>query len=139
MYILALFFVTLLLQPAYAQETGTADQGRKLTYVIQDIDVEKDGDAFFLRVKGDRPPTYTMYELFDPLRIVLDIAGASFEKSVDLPMDIKDGPVSRITGKVVDNREPFSARVEIFLAEDQEYSVEREKNDIKVVFAQAQE
>ncbi|MGB3649453.1 MAG: hypothetical protein WA992_13085, partial [Desulfobulbales bacterium] len=47
-------------------------------YQITGIKTSKSDDGIILRVIGSAPPTFTMYELFEPQRIILDIADGSF-------------------------------------------------------------
>ncbi|MCK5232460.1 MAG: AMIN domain-containing protein [Desulfobulbaceae bacterium] len=104
-------------------------------YTISKVKFAQEANHYFLSIHGNSPPTYTMYEMFDPLRVILDIADASLEESVDLPLDMKQGPVSQIQGRVMDDQEPLITRIEIFLANDQEYQVERDGNNIIVKFS----
>ncbi len=97
--------------------------------------VEKDG-GLVLRIQGSAPPTYTVYELFDPLRTVIDIADASFAESVLLPMTLSSGMVSAVHGRIIDDKSPSLARLEIFLTAEEKYEVARQGNDIVVTFRQ---
>jgi len=116
-----------------AEEEQTAAEKQE-SYRLIGIQADQAGDSFSLRIQGSAPPTYTIYELFDPLRIVLDIADASFAESVNLPQKMTDGPVTSVNGMVLDDKKPVVGRLEIFLAEDRVYSVERQANDIIVSF-----
>ncbi len=75
-----------------------------------------------------------MYELFEPLRVIIDIADASLESSAVLPFDLSKGPVSRVNGKVLTDKKPAIARIELFLNEEHDYTVDRKDNDIFVRF-----
>jgi type IV pilus assembly protein PilQ len=115
--------------------TAWANQGTgSASYHVAGIDFKQSDAGFFVNVQGKTPPTYTIYELFEPLRVVLDIADAGFAEGVTLPMTVNKGPVSRITGKILAEKEPSIAKVEIFLNEDRPYSVERQGNDIQIKF-----
>ena len=104
-------------------------------YQITGIQPEQTADAFLLTIRGDRAPTYTMYELYNPLRIVIDIADATFTNSLALPMKVAQGPVAEVKGSLVDNQKPSVTRIEILLSEDRGYAVERAGNDIVVKFS----
>lgn len=129
--------VILLMFTAMTQAEEIDAQGAKTVdqYRISNIKMEQTADDFLIRVRGESPPTYTMYELFDPLRIILDIADASFGENVEIPIGLPLGPVAEIKSHTLDDQEPFIARIEIVLAEDRGYSVERQENDIVVTFA----
>ncbi len=101
---------------------------------ITAIKIDRSGDDFALRVQCSELPTYTMYELYDPLRIILDIADASLQESVHLPLDLNEGPISLIQGKVLEDKEPIIVRIEMLMAEHRSYSVEKEENEIVITF-----
>ena len=117
--------------------TPDKDIKKQISYTIETVEWQQTTDEFILRVKGDAPPTYTMYELFGPLRVVIDIADASMSPSAGLPLEIPQGPVSQVNGKVLEDKEPFIARIELYLSNDSSYTVERLDNDIVVKFAAA--
>ncbi|MBU0479628.1 MAG: AMIN domain-containing protein [Proteobacteria bacterium] len=118
--------------PSSSDSTSAAE--KKTTFQINSLKWEQTAEDFILRVQGDNPPTYTMYELFDPLRVIIDIADASMGATVNLPLEQPQGPVSLVNGKVLEDKEPFIARLEIFLNEDNSYTVERIDNDIIIRF-----
>ncbi len=105
-------------------------------YQVTGIETSKSDDGIILRVTGSAPPTFTMYELFEPQRIILDIADGSFVESLKLPMDPGAGPVSQIKGQILDDKEPLIARLEMYTAGDASYTVERDVNDILIYFKQ---
>ncbi len=118
---------------AMAEQLAFAAPG---PYQITGIKTIKSDDGIILRVTGSAPPTFTMYELFEPQRIILDIADGSFVDSLKLPMKPGAGPVSQIKGQILDDKEPLIARLEMFTAGDASYTVERDVNDILIYFKQ---
>lgn len=94
-------------------------------------------DDFVLAIKGATPPTYTMYELFDPFRVIVDIADASIDQSLNLSQDLPKGPVSKINGSVLEDKEPFIARIEFFIGEDDSYTIDRQDNSIIAKFTKS--
>lgn len=115
---------------------ATADTGAdSASYRIGGIQWDQNPDEFLVTVQGGAAPTYTMYELFEPLRIVLDIADATIAKSVQLPMRPAAGPVEEVRASRLDDQKPAITRLEILLKSDSHYSVERQGNDIVVRFA----
>ncbi len=121
-----------------AEDSGSTEKP-KTAYTISNVRFLEKPDHYFLIIHGDSSPTYTMYEMFDPLRVILDIADASLGETVNLPLDMKQGPISLVQGRVMDNLEPLITRIEIFLVNDQEYQVERDENNIIVKFSAATE
>ena len=118
---------------AVAQQLAFAAPG---PYQITGIKSTKSEEGVILRVTGSAPPTFTMYELFEPQRVILDIADGSFADSLKLPMTPGQGPVAQIKGKVLDDKEPLIARLEMLTAGDASYTVERDVNDIIIYFKQ---
>lgn len=92
-----------------------------------------------LTIKGlsDQPPTFISYDLFDPLRIVIDIADGDFAKSLSLPIELNSGAVASVRGSTVNDQKTVIAKIEILLTEDNQYAIEKANNDIQVTFAAA--
>jgi type IV pilus assembly protein PilQ len=103
-------------------------------YRITEIKTSQSADGTILRVSGSTPPTFTMYELFEPQRVILDIADGSFADSLNMPMKPAGGPITQINGKVLDDKEPVIARLEMLTAGEAAYTVERDVNDILISF-----
>ncbi len=122
-----------------ARGTPTPPATTEAAYTISSVQWEQTPEEFILRIHGGAIPTYTMYELFDPLRVVIDIADAAIAEGVKLPLDLPHGPVSLVNGKILEDKKPTIARFEIFLNEDNGYKVEREANDLVVRFAKIEE
>ena len=118
---------------AVAEQLAFAAPG---PYRITGIKTTKSDEGVMLRVIGSAPPTFTMYELFEPQRVILDIADGSFADSLNLPMSPGKGPVTQIKGRVLDDKEPLIARLEMHTAGDASYTVERDVNDIVIYFKQ---
>lgn len=118
--------------------TAFAQNGASQTeavYTISSITLTESGEGLQLTVQGDTTPTYTMYELFDPLRIVLDIANAKLVDSAAMPANLPVGPVQDIKNLALTDQEPAIARLEIYLSDDPAYTIERKGNNIIVSFA----
>lgn len=105
------------------------------SYQVSGVSFAQGKDGFQVNVQGKNPPTYTVYELFEPMRVVLDIADASFDPAVSFPYTVNQDPVSKIVGRVLADKEPAIAKIEIFLSDDRNYSVNRQGNDIQIIFA----
>ena len=125
---------------AMAEQLAFAAPG---PYQITGIKTSKSDDGIILRVTGSAPPTFTMYELFEPQRVILDIADGSFVDadgssvaSLNLPMEAGSGPVTQIKGQILDDKKPLIARLEMFTTGDASYTVERDNNDIVINFKQ---
>ncbi len=108
-------------------------------YQVSDISWADDEGSFSVRISGTSEPTYTMYELFAPQRIVLDIAGGDILPSLAFPLQVSQGPVGRITGKVLTGQNPAVARIELILDEEFSYSVVKDGTDVVVRFSASNE
>jgi len=127
------YFVAGNVNNAIAEQLAFAAPG---PYQITGIKTSKSDDGIFLRVAGSAPPTFTMYELFEPERIILDIADGSFVDSLKFPMELGEGPITQIKGHILDEKKPLVARLEMFTAGDASHTVERDGNDIVIYFKQ---
>ena len=127
------YFLVSNVNTAVAEQLAFAAPG---PYQITGIKTTKSDQGVMLRVTGSAPPTFTMYELFEPQRVVLDIADGSFAGSLKLPLTPGEGPVAQIKGKILDDKEPLIARLEMFTTGDASYTVERDVNDIVIYFKQ---
>jgi len=106
--------------------------GETADYQISNLTFAKTDKSFTVTVEGKGVPTFTTYQLFDPLRVVVDIAKASFVGDLKLPMIVNQDPVVRITGKVLTDKKPFIAKLVIVLSKDWPYKIERQANDIVI-------
>ena len=127
------YFLVSNVNTAVAEQLAFAAPG---PYQITGIKTTKSDQGVMLRVTGSAPPTFTMYELFEPQRVILDIADGSFAGSLKLPLTPGEGPVAQIKGKILDDKEPLIARLEMFTTGDASYTVERYINDIVIYFKQ---
>jgi type IV pilus assembly protein PilQ len=129
------FWAILTISTLLAVAPCLAENENQESYHISALEWAQTANEFVLTIKGTTPPTYTMYELFNPSRIIIDIADATIDPSLDMSSGLPQGPVSRIEGQVLEDKEPFIARLEFFLSGDNSYTVDRLDNDIVVKFA----
>ena len=102
-------------------------------YFIQKIESKTKQTELLLTVRGNKTrPTFTTYELFDPLRLVVDIADAGFGEEISLPMTFASGPISAIHGKLLTAKKPAIVRLEFHLRDDHAYAVDLIDNDIAI-------
>lgn len=130
---LMIMLLTLLMTAASGVECWAQDGAG--AYQASTIVFEKADDGFAMTIKGTMPPTFTTYQLFDPLRVVVDIASASFAESLRLPIEVNQTPISKITGTILAEKQPVIAKLEVLLSVDSKYTVKRNTNDISIVFA----
>lgn len=133
-WLITAFMVSISLAAVPSGDPAKNGKSGPASYRITAVNWEQSPEEYSLRIKGGSAPTYTMYELFEPLRVIIDIADASLESSVTLPVEVPKGPVSRVSGKVLTDKKPSIARIELFLNEEHDYTVDRTNNDIVVRF-----
>lgn len=108
---------------------SVADVLGETANVITDVQAASQGNMNTIRIMTTMEPAYTVYELFNPSRIVVDIAGASAadESSLALPESL---PVSLAVSAVSDIT-PSLARLEFTFDNDYAtYDVKTLNNDI---------
>ncbi|MBU0682250.1 MAG: AMIN domain-containing protein [Proteobacteria bacterium] len=104
-------------------------------YQVADVSWAANGGEFSVRISGTSDPTYTMYELFAPQRIVFDIVDGDIAPSLAFPLKVSQGPVGMINGKMIEGQNPPVARIEIILDEEFAYSVVKDGSDLLVLFS----
>jgi type IV pilus assembly protein PilQ len=128
-YISCCFITFLLFIPHFIGNAHAAE-----AYQVTDIEWAENNNEFWVAIVGETPPVYTVYELLDPLRVVIDLANASLTFPINMNLAADDLPITNIKGSELKNQEPTIARVELILTADRSYTVEREGNDVIVVF-----
>lgn len=113
----------------FAENTPAADN----PYLIQDIKANLQGNALSVEIVGNNPPVYTMYELFNPARLILDIAHASLDKKIDPARVIPDNKFAKLAAKPLADQDPTITRFEITINESHTYSVDRDKNNLLIL------
>jgi len=124
----------LILLCAPLHSVTASDEIKADSYQISDLKWQQNTDSWLCQINGDRVPAYTMYELFSPHRVIIDIANGNFAGSINFPMKVDKGPVSLIKGVVLADQNPAVARIELLLTDDRPYSVKSSGNDIFVQF-----
>ena len=103
------------------------------SYVIQDIKSDLQGDALSIEIIGNTPPVYTMYDLFNPARLILDIANASLDKKINLEKIIPENSYAKVATKPLTDQDPSITRLEITINESHTYSVDRDQNNLLIL------
>ncbi|MBA3014856.1 MAG: AMIN domain-containing protein [Proteobacteria bacterium] len=130
--ILCVMFLTLTMSVVFEKGCLAQADGE---YQASSVVFEKVDGGLSLTIKGNMSPTFTTYQLFDPMRVVVDIANAGFADSLHLPIEVNQSPVAMITGTILAEKKPVIAKLEIALNSDSEYTVKRDANDITIIFA----
>jgi type IV pilus assembly protein PilQ len=115
---------------AFAESTpATADS----SYLIQEIKYSQQGDAVTLEIIGNNPPVYTPYDLPNPARLIIDVADGTFDKKINPDQIIPDNNYAKVSGKIITDKKPHIARLEITIKESHTYSVDRDKNNLLIL------
>jgi len=129
-YYLAIFCSLFLLWANNVQATSEpADPG---IYTIKDIKAELKEETLLLLLKGDNVPAYTIYELFSPPRLVLDIAEANLVEGIDVANIVPENKFASLVITTLKDTKPQISRFEITLAESHTYKVDRINNDLSI-------
>ncbi len=88
------------------------------------------GDTLNITIKGTTPPTYTVYELFKPARIVVDIAEATLAPHATITLPEKTG-ITLTTSNITDTTPPLT-RFTFTLKESRPFSVVQKENNIAI-------
>lgn len=115
---------------AFAEE---APATAKTAYLIQEIKSNLQGDALSIEIIGDSQPVYTMYDLFNPARLILDIANASLDKKINPDQIIPDNSYAKFATKPLTDQDPSITRFEITINESHTYSIDRDQNNLLIL------
>lgn len=130
MNLLAIFCsLFLLIANSVQAASEPVDQG---IYTIQNIEANIQGDTLYLLLKGDSAPAYTVYELFSPTRLVLDIANAKLDGSIDTTQVIPTNDFAGLKISTLQDEPPAITRFEITRAESHTYKIDRIGNDLSI-------
>ncbi len=111
---------------------ATEKQDSKKTYSIQSIEANLQENSIVMLVKGDNVPAYTMYELFSPARLVIDIAEADLAQAIDVKKILPENSFATLKITTLNDKKPKITRFEITLAETHTYKVNRLENNLSV-------
>ena len=118
----------LLLSTLSFPAVGYADQAAK--NIISKVTAQTDGNTLVLRLQGETEPTYTIYELFKPSRIVVDVADAEVPtpERLTLPDDLN----IQLAIKSVQDVTPNLTRFEFTLPHSYSFTTSHQHNDIVI-------
>ncbi len=96
--------------------------------VISAVTGQVQDSTLTIRIKGSATPTYTVYELFKPARIVVDVAQAELDPSARVRIDETSG--IRLLTKAITDATPALTRFTFVLPSSLPFAVTEEGNDI---------
>ncbi len=104
---------------------------------ITAIESTQGKDALDVTLKGTNTPNYTVYELFKPARIVVDVADTTLAKSTVLELP-KESQIKLTTSAITDTKPPLT-RFTFTLPESRQFSVVQKVNDIVLNISKGQD
>ncbi|WP_161630015.1 AMIN domain-containing protein [Desulfogranum mediterraneum] len=101
---------------------------------ITEVSGNRDNSAIAIRISADAPPTFTSYELFNPARIVLDIAEAVLSPGLQPKLAPELG--LELSTRQLSDANPAMLRFEFTLARSLPFSTRQHGNDIILTIGQ---
>ena len=101
-------------------------------FMITAITTDIQSDGFVMTISGEDVPAYTVTERFDPFRIIIDVAGATFSESIPIDSVLPSNNFADLTISKLSNQQPPVGRFEFTVAEDVTYEVTQSNNDLNV-------
>ena len=111
-----------------ATDSGAAEQAITEENTITAISSEQKNGALNITLEGTNSPTYTVYELFKPARIVVDVAETTIAQNVDITLPEQSG-ITVATSEITDTTPPLT-RFTFTLQESLPFSVTQKDNNI---------
>lgn len=129
---LAIFFTFCMLVAVSAKD-GHADQtGTKFT--LQDVKTDIKADSMIVTLVGSSSPAYTSRELYDPYRLIIDIAEVDVAENLELEGLIPENSFASLQTTVVRGLEPEITRFIFTISDGYRQKVERQKNNLLISF-----
>ncbi len=110
----------------------TAEKGNQ--YLIEDVQTKETEDSLVVNIKGNSTPAYTTRTLYDPLRLVVDIANVRLNDTLTLDRLVPDNTFAETQATVLPNQNPSITRIEFQLSDNVVHNVNNEGNDLLVHF-----
>lgn len=127
---LAIFFAFCMLI-AFPVNQGHADQ-TDIKFILSDVTTDISADSMTVTFKGNSAPAYTSRELYDPYRLIVDIAEMDFAQTLQPASLIPDNKFAALQTTVVRGLEPEITRFIFTINDGYRQKVERMENDIKI-------
>lgn len=103
------------------------------SYLIQDIKSNLQGDALSVEIIGNSLPDYNTFELFNPARLILDIAHAKMDTKINPDKILPDNSYAKLVTKPLTDQDPSITRFEFTINESHTYSVDRDQNNLLIL------
>ena len=98
---------------------------------IEGIEIGGSKDYRTVTIHTQSKPTFTVFRLSDPMRVVVDISGGDLSK-IDGPLEVEDGIIEHIALRQFRSQGFFVGRIVVGFAQTQTYNVTTEGNAVVV-------
>ncbi|TKB27014.1 AMIN domain-containing protein [Desulfopila sp. IMCC35006] len=116
-------------------QTERARSEADVSYEIADIAVSMADNTVSYTITGTSPPVYNVTERFAPFRVVVDVAGAFYSKTLSAEKaQLPKNNIATVTVSDAKEQVPPHMRFEFTLADSHNYTVEKAGNDLLIKF-----
>ncbi len=98
---------------------------------ILGIDVDKHGEGRVVRIRTVGPPTFTVFRLSDPMRVVVDVSGGDVSQ-LSGPITVQDGVVEEVASRQFSAEGFYIGRIIIGFSRELPYDVQAQGNAVVV-------
>jgi len=98
---------------------------------ILGIDINRGGDSRVVRIRTSDKPTFTVFRLSDPMRVVVDISGGDLSR-LDGPITVEDGVVAQVATRQFSSDGFTVGRIIVGFEKTVTYNVEADGNSVLV-------
>ncbi len=131
---LAIFTVCCCLLVFQTDKGSAADQqaGAGSTFTLSEVKSDIGNDQLTVVMIGDSSPAYTSRELYDPYRLIIDIADVTFSEDLQLESILPENKFAALQTTVVRGLEPEITRFIFTISDGYRQKVERRGNELVV-------
>lgn len=115
----------------FQAQDGYAEQGSP-GFMLRNVTSDIGEDSLTLTLHGSSSPAYTTRELYDPHRLIVDIAEMDVADTVQLGDILPDNSLAELQTTVVQGLEPEITRFTFTLADGDRQKVERRGNNLEI-------
>jgi type IV pilus assembly protein PilQ len=93
---------------------------------VEKVEISDLKNACRVSIAATQIPTYTVYKLSKPDRIIVDIPGLIVDPKISFPAQLQDSIISGIKGNTIDKNSSSNAHIEILLKQPAAYAASRQ-------------
>jgi type IV pilus assembly protein PilQ len=105
---------------------------KSASYVIQDIRADIANDSITIKISGNTAPAYETHDQFDPFRLMLNIAEASFDKKIIIDKLIPENQFVKLSTTTLKDQPSTITQLVFQIKDGHQYKVEREGSNLIV-------